>query len=147
MWLEEGLADELLRRQRAEAAARQTLAGDVLAGASCRAQPLSYHLWPPLPDPWRSPAFADARRDAGSAQGARHGGAAIGLTRSRCAVRSLDAKPDPSSESSERRRRAGSKLSRQMHKIFWANFLIKIKYFKSFCLFLFYLTNEKSRLG
>ena len=66
-WLDDGTADDLIERQRAEAAARQSLAADCLAGIGYDAQPLSYHLWLPLPPPWRSSTFVDALRQRGVA--------------------------------------------------------------------------------
>ena len=66
-WLEDGTADRLIERQRAEATARQKLAAECLEGVDYRAQPLSYHLWLPLPSPWRSSTFTDALRRAGVA--------------------------------------------------------------------------------
>jgi DNA-binding transcriptional MocR family regulator len=66
-WLEDGTADDLIKRQRAEAAARQALAADCLQGIACHAQPLAYHLWLPLPAPWRSSTFCDALRARGVA--------------------------------------------------------------------------------
>ncbi len=66
-WMEDGTAAHLIERQRAEATARQQIAADGLAGISYRAQPLSYHLWVPLPAPWRSSTFTDAARAGGVA--------------------------------------------------------------------------------
>ncbi|MEZ5935517.1 MAG: PLP-dependent aminotransferase family protein [Alphaproteobacteria bacterium] len=66
-WLEDGTADHLIGRQRAEAAARQALAADCLHGIAHHGQPLAYHLWLPLPAPWRSSTFSDALRARGVA--------------------------------------------------------------------------------
>jgi len=66
-WLDDGTADHLVERQRSEARARQQLAADCLPGLTYHAQPLSYHLWLPLPDPWRSSTFTDAVRTRGVA--------------------------------------------------------------------------------
>ncbi len=66
-WLDDGTADHLVERQRAEVAARQTLAASCLEGVAYASEPLSYHLWLPLPDPWRSSTFADALRMQGIA--------------------------------------------------------------------------------
>lgn len=66
-WLDDGTADLLVERQRAEAAARQRLAAEWLRGIAYEAEPLSYHLWLPLPDPWRSSTFVDAVRMRGVA--------------------------------------------------------------------------------
>jgi DNA-binding transcriptional MocR family regulator len=64
-WIRDGTADALLAARRAEAAARQELAAQVLAGATYDAHPVGYHLWLHLPEPWRSESFA--------AQAARRG--------------------------------------------------------------------------
>lgn len=66
-WLDDGTADHLVERQRSEARARQEVAAECLTGITYRAQPLSYHLWLPLPDPWRSSTFTDALRAQGVA--------------------------------------------------------------------------------
>lgn len=66
-WLDDGTADKLVERQRSEAKARQRIAADCLRGMTYRAQPLSYHLWLPLPAPWRSSTFTDAVRGRGVA--------------------------------------------------------------------------------
>ncbi|MEM7041494.1 MAG: PLP-dependent aminotransferase family protein [Pseudomonadota bacterium] len=66
-WLDDGTADDLVQRQRVEAAARQALAADCLAGIAYDAQPLSYHLWLPLPDPWRSSTLVNALSQRGVA--------------------------------------------------------------------------------
>jgi DNA-binding transcriptional MocR family regulator len=57
-WIKDGTADALLEARRAEAAARQALAAEWLAGAEYDAHPVGYHLWLHLPDPWRSESFA-----------------------------------------------------------------------------------------
>jgi DNA-binding transcriptional MocR family regulator len=64
-WLANGMADRLARRQRVEAAARQELARDLLSGHAYRAQPSSYHVWLPLPPPWRTTEFIAALRARG----------------------------------------------------------------------------------
>ena len=62
-WLGNGMADRLARRQRIEAAARQELARELLRGHDYRAQPTSYHIWLPLPPPWRTAEFTAALRE------------------------------------------------------------------------------------
>jgi DNA-binding transcriptional MocR family regulator len=64
-WLDNGMADRLARRQRLEAAARQELARERLRGHNYRAQPTSYHIWLPLPPPWRTAEFIAALRERG----------------------------------------------------------------------------------
>lgn len=66
-WLQNGTADRLARSQRLEAAARQELAREILGGHRYHAQPTSYHLWLPLPPPWRTTEFAAAVRERGVA--------------------------------------------------------------------------------
>ncbi len=66
-WVANGTADRLARAQRLEAAARQALARDLLGRHRYHAQPTSYHLWLPLPPPWRTSEFTAALRDRGVA--------------------------------------------------------------------------------
>ena len=66
-WLGTGMADRLAKRQRIEAAARQELAKGLLGAHDYRAQPTSYHLWLPLPPPWRTTTFTAALRERGVA--------------------------------------------------------------------------------
>ena len=56
-WIEDGTADSILRFIRAETAARQKLASELLPAGSFRADPLSFNLWVPLPKPWTRSAF------------------------------------------------------------------------------------------
>jgi DNA-binding transcriptional MocR family regulator len=55
----DGTAERLAARQRLEAATRQRIAREVLGARSYRAQPTSYHLWLPLPPPWRTSEFVE----------------------------------------------------------------------------------------
>jgi DNA-binding transcriptional MocR family regulator len=66
-WLRNGTADRLARRQRVEASARQELAKGLLGGHRYQAQPTSYHLWLPLPPPWRTAEFIAAAQERGVA--------------------------------------------------------------------------------
>ena len=59
-WLEDGTADDLIRRQRSEIAARQAIAAACLDAIPHRTAPLSYNVWLPLPEPWRSSTFTSA---------------------------------------------------------------------------------------
>ena len=68
LWQGNGTAQRLAQRQRVEARARQDLARDILGNREYRTQPTSYHLWLPLPPPWRTSQFVAA------AEGARRGG-------------------------------------------------------------------------
>lgn len=65
-WIQEGTADELVRRRRQEAVERLELAREVLGEAALRSvRGPTYHVWMELPAHWRSEAF--------SAQARRHG--------------------------------------------------------------------------
>ncbi|GAA2041352.1 PLP-dependent aminotransferase family protein [Streptomyces cheonanensis] len=63
-WLTDGTAAEIAAAKRAEAAARQRIARERLAGFTVRADERSDHLWWELPTPWRADTFlaAAARR-------------------------------------------------------------------------------------
>ena len=65
--LRDGTAERLATRQRQEAAARQRLARNVLGAHAYLAQPTSYHLWLPLPAPWRTAEFVDVVGERGLA--------------------------------------------------------------------------------
>ena len=65
--LRDGTAERLAARQRQEAAVRQRLARDVLGTHAYHAQPTSYHLWLPLPAPWRTTEFVEAVAERGVA--------------------------------------------------------------------------------
>ncbi|SHL78034.1 PLP-dependent aminotransferase family protein [Streptomyces yunnanensis] len=64
-WLGDGTAAAVEAEKRADAAARQRLAAERLAGQRLRTDPHSYHCWWELPDPWRADTFVAAA--------ARHG--------------------------------------------------------------------------
>lgn len=63
-WLADGTALALTSAKRADAAARQAVAAEQLAGMRVSADPVSYHLWWELPAQWRADTFvaAAARR-------------------------------------------------------------------------------------
>jgi DNA-binding transcriptional MocR family regulator len=67
LWQGNGTAQRLAQRQLVEARARQELARDVLGNREYRTQPTSYHLWLPLPPPWRTSQFVAAARERGVA--------------------------------------------------------------------------------
>jgi DNA-binding transcriptional MocR family regulator len=67
LWLGNGTASRLAQRQLVEARARQDLAREVLGNRSYRAQPTAYHLWLPLPPPWRTSQFVATARERGVA--------------------------------------------------------------------------------
>ncbi|MFG1462430.1 PLP-dependent aminotransferase family protein [Xanthobacter sp. DSM 24535] len=64
-WIEDGTADSILRFIRAETAARQTLAAQILPAGTFRADPLSFNLWIELPEPWTRSAFVGHMRSTG----------------------------------------------------------------------------------
>lgn len=66
-WIEDGTAQRLMDWQRGEAGARQALAAQMLAGFPHQAQPQGFHLWLPLPEPWRESEFVAAARARGVA--------------------------------------------------------------------------------
>jgi DNA-binding transcriptional MocR family regulator len=63
--LRDGTAEQLAARQRQEAAVRQQLAQEVLSAHAYLAQPASYHLWLPLPTPWRTTEFVEIAGERG----------------------------------------------------------------------------------
>ena len=66
-WIDNGTADAILRRKRAQAAERQKLAARILKTSGSDAHPSGYHLWLPLPEPWRGADFATRLRERGVA--------------------------------------------------------------------------------
>jgi DNA-binding transcriptional MocR family regulator len=67
LWQGDGTALRLAQRQLVEARARHDLAREILGNRSYRAQPTSYHLWLPLPPPWRTSQFVAAAWERGVA--------------------------------------------------------------------------------
>lgn len=61
-WIEDGTADAVLAFIRTETMARQKLAEDILPKGSFQADPLSFNLWLPLPEPWTRSAFGGHMR-------------------------------------------------------------------------------------
>lgn len=64
-WIEDGTADAVLRFVRAEAAARQTIARQVLPPGIFRSDPVSFHVWLSLPPGWTRSAFTGHMRSTG----------------------------------------------------------------------------------
>ncbi len=64
-WFDDGTADHMVIRQRAEALARQRIAAECLEGLAYSAHPQCFHLWLKLPETWRSSSFVDAVRQRG----------------------------------------------------------------------------------
>jgi DNA-binding transcriptional MocR family regulator len=63
-WIESGEADEIVRWKRSETAVRYGMAKDIL-GDWLAPGPVSFHLWLPLPEPWRAEAFVTQARARG----------------------------------------------------------------------------------
>ena len=66
-WIEDGTAENVVRRKRAEAGERQQLCRDLLRNASFSAQPTGYYVWLDLPKPWSSTGYALEARQRGVA--------------------------------------------------------------------------------
>lgn len=64
-WIEDGSADALLAFIRAETAARQRLAAEILPVGLSRTDPLSFNLWLELPQPWTRAAFVGQMQATG----------------------------------------------------------------------------------
>ena len=86
-WMTDGVVAEIQQAKRADAAQRQAMVAERLAGFAVRADPASYHCWWELPPPWRAETFvaAAARRGiavtpaASYAAGAGHAPSAVRL--------------------------------------------------------------------
>jgi DNA-binding transcriptional MocR family regulator len=64
-WIEDGTAGAVLAEIRAESAARQQLAANILPAVLFRADPEGFHLWLSLPAPWTRDTFAAQLRAQG----------------------------------------------------------------------------------
>jgi DNA-binding transcriptional MocR family regulator len=64
-WIEDGTGDSILRFIRAEAAARQKIAAEILPAGIFKSDPLSFNLWMQLPAPWTRSAFIGHMRAMG----------------------------------------------------------------------------------
>lgn len=64
-WIEDGTADAILRFVRTETLARQRLATEILPAGCVRSDPLGFHLWAQLPEPWTRSAFVSQLRGTG----------------------------------------------------------------------------------
>lgn len=93
-WLADGTARHIGQAKRADAAARQRLAREVLAGLDFRGDARAYHLWLQLPEQWRAEAFAAAAARQGIAV-TPAGAFTIGAGHAPNAVRLALASPDP----------------------------------------------------
>lgn len=66
-WIDDGTADRLLEAKRAEARARQSVAGEALEGFRYAAGASSHHLWLRLPEGWHAESFVEESRRRGVA--------------------------------------------------------------------------------
>lgn len=64
-WIDDGTADAFVAYQRRETAVRREIAARALAGIPCPTHPKSFHLWLPLPEPWRAGTFVTELRAKG----------------------------------------------------------------------------------
>jgi DNA-binding transcriptional MocR family regulator len=65
LWVSDGTAERLARRQSIETRARHELAHAILSPRTFRGQPSAYHIWVPLPPPWRTAQFVSTAREHG----------------------------------------------------------------------------------
>ncbi|WP_199441040.1 PLP-dependent aminotransferase family protein [Umezawaea beigongshangensis] len=91
-WMGDGTASGIAEAKRRDAAARQRMVRDRLAGFDLRADPGAYHAWWELPEPWRAETFvaAAARRGIAVSPAAAF---AVGAGRAPDAVRLALAAP------------------------------------------------------
>ncbi|MDX3521101.1 PLP-dependent aminotransferase family protein [Streptomyces scabiei] len=66
-WLGDGTVGRLVAAKRADAAARQRLVAEELAGFAVRGDPRAYYAWWELPEPWRADTFCAAAAQRGVA--------------------------------------------------------------------------------
>ena len=64
-WIMDGTGDALLATVRQESIERQRLAARILPSGSFRTDPVGFHLWMALPQPWTRSAFVGHVRDKG----------------------------------------------------------------------------------
>jgi DNA-binding transcriptional MocR family regulator len=64
-WITDGTADALLAAVRQESMERQRLVTAILPRATYRADPVGFHLWLSLPEPWTRSAFVGHTRSTG----------------------------------------------------------------------------------
>ncbi|KFG10186.1 PLP-dependent aminotransferase family protein [Streptomyces scabiei] len=66
-WIGDGTVGRLAAAKRADAAARQRLVAEELAGFAVRGDPRAYYAWWELPEPWRADTFCAAAAERGVA--------------------------------------------------------------------------------
>jgi len=64
-WIESGSADEMASWKQRETETRFAVAGEILGPWLPRAQPVSFHLWLQLPEPWRAESLVAQARARG----------------------------------------------------------------------------------
>jgi len=64
-WIEDGTAEDIVARKRAETAARQRIAAEYFRGLRPAPHPNALYAWVPLPPPWTSAQLTAAGRRAG----------------------------------------------------------------------------------
>jgi len=64
-WIEDGSAERMADWLRGEISTRQAITRQELAGIDYETHPESYHLWVPLPEPWRADEFVTQLRTRG----------------------------------------------------------------------------------
>jgi DNA-binding transcriptional MocR family regulator len=63
LWIENGIAEQLLDQQIAEIGRRKALVRGVLEGLTYKAHPHSPHFWIEVPEPWRASQIADELKE------------------------------------------------------------------------------------
>lgn len=66
-WLGDGTVTEIVKGKRADAAERQRLARELLAGQTLKSDESSYYVWWELPEPWRAETFVASAHAQGIA--------------------------------------------------------------------------------
>ncbi|MDX3831232.1 aminotransferase-like domain-containing protein [Streptomyces europaeiscabiei] len=66
-WIGDGTVGRLVAAKRADAAARQRMVAEHLAGFAVRGDPRAYYAWWELPEPWRADTFCAAAAERGVA--------------------------------------------------------------------------------
>lgn len=64
-WIETGIADRIAEQRRREAARRQALANEIMGSLVGAEDRLGYHIWMPVPAPWRAADFVAEARQRG----------------------------------------------------------------------------------
>ncbi|PRX48635.1 DNA-binding transcriptional MocR family regulator [Prauserella shujinwangii] len=105
-WIGEGAATAVQQDKRQDAALRQEIVRDHLAGFAVRGDPGAYHCWWELPGPWRAETFVAAAARRGIAV-TPAGAFAVGSGRAPNAVRLALATPPPATLASALRTLAG----------------------------------------